>query len=107
MLASYVPSGTAGSNMTGPHIISTALSDSQQACVELLREALAEAERGAIFSVGVIACMDGGFATVMAGVQAGDLNLGCDDLKRKILDAVTGGNVARPKPKRSTILQVR
>lgn len=83
------------------------LNESQLACVDLLREALKEAEDGNIFAIGLVVCMEGGFATVMAGTKAGDLNLGCDDLKRKILDAVTGGNVGRPQVKRDTILRVR
>ena len=79
------------------------LDESQRACVDLLEEALEQARDGKIDAVGIVVCMKGGFASVMAGKRAGDLNLGCDDLKRKILDAVTGGNVAKP----SSILKVR
>lgn len=80
-------------------LMPTMLTDSQQACVDLLTEALAEAKRGNITTVGIVVCMQSGYASVMAGHQAADLNLGCDDLKRKVLDAVTTGNVAKPIPK--------
>jgi hypothetical protein len=97
-------------HMNGPFIMGIAaeplLNDTQQACVDLLREVAKEAEAGHVFGVGIVVCMDGGWASVMAGTRPGDLNLGCDDLKAKILDAVTSGNVARPK-KRDTILRVK
>ena len=70
------------------------LTDSQEACVDLLEEALEEAKRGKINSIGIVVCMENGYATTMAGRQAGDLNLGCDSLKQKILDAVEDN---RPK----------
>ncbi len=80
------------------------LTEAQQACVDLLVEALAEAESGSITSIGIVACMKSGYASVMAGTQAADLNMGCDSLKKKILDAVEDdGN--RKKP--SNILKVR
>jgi hypothetical protein len=95
--------------MTSPLILNgighPALTETQSACCALLREALAEAERGNISSIGIVVCMKGGFASVMAGMQAGDLNLGCDELKAKILEAVRGGNVA--KPKQSPIVRAR
>lgn len=88
-------------------ILRTKLSESQTACIDLLKEALAEALEGNITSIGVVACMKGGFATVMAGTQAADLHLGCADLQRKILGAVTeDGNVAKPTVGAS-ILRVR
>ena len=42
------------------------LSEAQQACVDLLEEALEEARAGAIYSVGIVVCMKTGYATVMA-----------------------------------------
>jgi hypothetical protein len=48
--------------------------------------------------------MDGGWASVMAGNRPGDLNLGLDDLKGKILGAVT--NQAALNQKRSNILRL-
>jgi hypothetical protein len=83
------------------------LTESQLACVDLLEEALREARAGNIHAVGIVVCMEGGFASVMAGTRAGDLALGAFDLQCKIREEVIGGNVARPKPKRDTILRVR
>ena len=90
--------------MSGPILMPPILNEAQLACVHLLEEALSEAQRGNITSIGIICCMKGGFATVMAGMQAADLNLGCDDLKLKIHAAVTSGNVAKPK---SNIIKAR
>lgn len=79
--------------------------EDQQACVDLLTDALEEAMKGRIASVAIVVCMDGGIATVMAGKNGGALNIGCDDLKRKIHAAMfEDGNVAR---KRSTIVRAR
>ena len=64
------------------------LTDDQKSCVEVLRQALELAEEGKIHSVGVIACMDGGYAAVMGGKSPSDLNMGCDDLKDQILAGV-------------------
>ncbi len=82
------------------------LDDNQQYCVDVLREALEQAEEGKIFACAVVVCMDGGFASVIAGTRAGDLNLACDEAKSKILDAVRLGAAAPTKPKAS-ILRVR
>lgn len=86
-----------------PRIIGAAMPEDQAAIVDLLKEALAQALEGNIKTVAVIACMEGGFATVMAGRQAADLNLGCDELKRKILDAITEGTKER-QSRRSSII---
>jgi hypothetical protein len=48
--------------------------------------------------------MKDGFASVMSGRQASDLNLACDDLKHKILVAVTEGTAERTS-RRSSILR--
>ena len=64
------------------------LTDDQQACVDLLTEALAEAKRGKFSTIAIVCCMENGFASVMAGTQAGALNLACDDLKATILKRV-------------------
>lgn len=82
--------------MNGASVLRTPLNESQAACVDLLKEALAEALEGKINSIAIVVCMKGGFANVMAGTQAADLHLGAADLQRKILDAVTSGNVAKP-----------
>ena len=82
-----------------------ALDDMQRACVDLLTDALDEATKGHITSVAVVVCMKGGIATVMAGKQGADLNLGCDDLKDKIkAEIFQEGNRAKP---RSVIMRGR
>lgn len=88
--------------MTSLH---TPLNGSQKAVVELLKEALAQALEGQISSIGIVACMKSGYATVMAGTQAADLNMGCDSLKRKILDAVE--SAGENKMARSNVVRVR
>jgi hypothetical protein len=81
------------------------LDESRQACIDLLADALDEATKGKIKSVAIVVCMDDGMATVMAGKDGAALNLGCDDLKKKIHGAVfEDGNAAR---KRSAIMRAR
>lgn len=76
--------------MSKPILLSsTPLSEAQLACIDLLSEALEQARAGEVTSIGIILCMKGGYASVMAGTQAADLNLGCDDLKDKILEATS------------------
>ena len=78
----------------GPQV----LEPMQQACVDLLTDALEEAIKGRVSSVAMVVCMDGGIATVMAGLNGGALNIGCDDLKMKIHSAMfEDGNVAKRK----------
>lgn len=86
-----------------PKIIGQKPDEDQAAIIDLLKEALAQALEGNIKTVGIVACMEGGFATVMAGRQAADLNLACDDLKYKIHAAVTRGSDER-QTRRSSIL---
>ena len=74
----------------------TPLNEAQQACVNLLTEALEEAKLGRVNSIGIILCMKSGFASVLAGYGAADLNLGCDDLKHKILSAVVDDKRSTP-----------
>lgn len=66
------------------------LDDSQKQVVEVLEQALELARAGEINTVGVLACFKSGYASVHGGTDAGSLNLACDDLKRKILNDVTG-----------------
>lgn len=76
--------------MTKPILLSASpLTEAQLACIDLLSEALEQARAGEVTSIGIILCMKGGYASVMAGTQAADLNLGCDDLKDKILEATS------------------
>ena len=84
---------------------SPALSQAQIACVDMLKEALAEALEGRVYGVAIVLCMDGGWASVMTGKRPGDLNLGCDDLKRKILNALVEEGKDKPKP--TNILRAR
>ena len=84
--------------------IPTQLTEDQVQIVDILKETLAQALEGKINTIGIIACFDNGFASVMGGTMAGALNMGCDDLKRKILDAVTKGTQER-QTRRSSILQ--
>lgn len=66
------------------------LTEAQQECIHVLKEALEQAEEGNIDAVGVIACMRGGYASAMAGTRAGDLMLGAFDLQCKIREATAG-----------------
>jgi uncharacterized protein YaiI (UPF0178 family) len=79
------------------------LDESRQSCIDLLADALDEATKGKIKSVAIVVCMDDGLATVMAGKDGAALNIGCDDLKKKIHAAMfEDGNVGR---KRSAIMR--
>ena len=64
------------------------LTDAQQDCVEKLEEALDEARKGLVDAVAIVLKMRGGYAGVLGGTDAAELNLGLDSLKRKILDGV-------------------
>ncbi len=82
-----------------------ALNEEQVAIVDLLKEALAQALEGKFTTVGIVVCMEEGFATVMSGRDAGSLNLACDDLKYKIHSAVTEGTQERLTRRGPTILK--
>ncbi len=72
------------------------LSEASQACVDMLEETLEQARSGSIETIAVIACFKTGYATAMSGSNAAQLNMGCDSLKRKILNAVeSGGSIIR------------
>ena len=64
------------------------LTDAQQDCVEKLEEALEQAQKGNVNAVAIVLSMRKGYAGVIGGTDAADLNLGLDSLKRKILDGV-------------------
>ena len=66
------------------------LTAAQQDCVEKLEEALSEAKKGRIHTIGIIACMLDGYGTTIGGTNAAELNLGCDSLKNKIRVMVEG-----------------
>lgn len=75
------------SKIIQPNSFKKPLSEDQIAVVEVLKETLAQALEGNFTAVGIIVCMKSGYAHTMAGRQAADLNMGCDSLKRAILDA--------------------
>lgn len=75
------------STIIQPNSFKKPLNEDQIAVVDVLKEALAQALEGHITSVGIVACMKTGYATEVAGRQAADLNLGCDSLKKRILEA--------------------
>ncbi len=91
--------------MTEAISLKPVLTPDQMSCVDLLKETLAVALEGKIDTIGVIACMAGGYAHVMAGSQAANLNLGCDSLKHAIRAEVEDGNVKRKAP--SNIIRAR
>lgn len=70
-----------------------ALNDAQEDCLHKLREVLKEAEKGNVYTVGIVVCMKNGFATTIGGTDAASLNLGCDALKARILQRVTDEGV--------------
>lgn len=80
---------------TGPQLIGKKLTQDQIEIVEILKETLAQALEGNFTTIGIVVCMKDGFASVMSGRQAADLNLACDDLKYKIHAAVTQGTEER------------
>ncbi len=87
-------------------IIGKTLDEDQLAIIDMVKETLAQALEGNFTTIGIVVCMKEGFASAMSGRDAGSLNLACDDLKRKILDAVTEGTKER-QSRRSSILQMR
>ncbi len=77
--------------MTIPIIgVKKSLTEAQQDCVDLLEETLAEARKGLVYSIGLVICLETGYTTVMGGPYASALNMGCDSLKKRILEAVEG-----------------
>ena len=85
-------------NSTPIIMTSPKLSDDQQACVDLLADALENATNGRISAVAIVVCMDDGIAPAMAGKNAGGLNCGLDQLKHQIRAALfEDGNLARRK----------
>jgi len=80
------------------------LTEDQIQIVDILKETLAQALEGNFTTIGIVVCMEKGFASVMTGRQAADLNLACDDLKYKIHAAVTEGTAER-QTRQSSILR--
>ncbi len=65
------------------------LSEEEYTIAGMVVETLAEALQGKIKTIAIVACFDDGFASAMMGRQASALNMACDELKAKILAAVT------------------
>ena len=78
--------------MTKPIILPSSglLSEAQQDCIDKLKEALRSAEKGEIYSLAMVLCMHDGYATTLAGTKAAELNMGCDSIKRQILERSEG-----------------
>lgn len=75
------------------------LGQAEKACIELLESVLADAKRGNVTSVAVIACGPADFGAAIAGPDAAKLNLGLDYAKQDIQAAIRGGaGASAPKP---------
>ena len=94
-------------NSEGTILRASGMSEAQEACVEVLEQALDEVRAGNVDAVAVVCCFKAGFASAMAGSRAGDLHLGCADLQHKILDAVTGRVVTASRGKGSILKVAR
>lgn len=71
------------------------LSQAAQACVDMLEETLEQARKGDIETMAIVCCFKTGYASAMTGSNAVQLNLACDSLKRKILNAVETGGIIK------------
>jgi hypothetical protein len=76
------------SKIITPALFKSPLSEDQKQIVDILKETLAQALEGQFHSIAIVVCMASGYSHTMAGRQAADLNMGCDSLKRAILDTV-------------------
>ena len=92
--------------MTKPTIITQPklLTEEQLAIVDMIKELLALSLEGKITTVGIVGCREEGFFSAMRGRQAADLNLACDELKKRILEEVLSGTAER-QTRRSSIIR--
>lgn len=91
--------------MTGPKLITpNKMSEDQIDIVDMVKELLALCLEGKITTVGIVGCRENGFFSAMRGRQAADLNLACDELKKRILEEVLDTTTER-NTRRSTILR--
>jgi hypothetical protein len=92
--------------MTKPTLIQPPkpLSEEQIGIVDMIKELLALCLEGKITTIGIVGCREDGFFSAMRGRQAADLNLACDELKKRILDEVLGSTAER-QSRRSSILR--
>ncbi len=80
------------------------LTEDQVEIVDMIKELLALCLEGKITTIGIVGCREAGFFTAMKGRQAADLNLACDELKKRILDEVLNTTAER-QTRRSSILR--
>ena len=93
--------------MNGSKIINPTapkLTEMQVEIVDMIKELLALCLEGQISTIGIVGCRESGFFSAMRGRQAADLNLACDELKKRILDEVLSGTTER-NTRRSSILR--
>lgn len=89
--------------MTAKLITPNKLSPDQIEIIDMIKELLALCLEGQITTVGIVGCREAGFFSAMRGRQAADLNLACDELKKRILDEVLDTTADRNT--RSSILR--
>lgn len=89
--------------MTAKLITPNKLSPDQIEIVDMIKELLALCLEGQITTIGIVGCREAGFFSAMRGRQAADLNLACDELKKRILDEVLDTTAERNT--RSSILR--
>ena len=101
--------------MNGSKIINPTapkLTEMQVEIVDMIKELLALCLEGKINTIGIVGCRtigiagsrESGFFSAMRGRQAADLNLACDELKKRSLDEVLSGTTER-NTRRSSILR--
>ncbi|MGB4782949.1 hypothetical protein [Candidatus Methylomirabilis sp.] len=91
--------------MSGPKLITpNKMSEDQIDIVDMVKELLALCLEGKITTVGIVGCRENGFFSAMRGRQAADLNLACDELKKRILEEVLDTTTER-NTRRSSILR--
>ena len=66
------------------------MGQAQRECIALLEQMLADAKRGDIWSLVVVACGPNDFGSAMAGSDAPRMLLGLEVAKISIMDRVTG-----------------
>ena len=93
--------------MSGPKLITpqASLSEDQIDIVDMVKELLALCLEGKITTIGIVGCREDGFFSAMKGRQAADLNLACDELKKRILDEVLTGTAERQSRRSSSIIR--
>lgn len=92
--------------MSGPKLITpnAPLTEDQVEIVDMIKELLALCLEGKVTTIGIVGCRHEGFFSAMKGRQAADLNLACDELKKRILDEVLNTTSERAS-RRSSIIR--